>query len=59
VEAVKGALSFRRGTGTDDRGLWGVTGLWQQFLEQVGPLYLKLRLRGIGLEGVELGGEGL
>jgi len=25
------------GTGPDDQGLWGVIGLWQQFLEQVRP----------------------
>jgi len=34
TDAVKGSLSFTRGTGPDDRGLWGVIGLWKQFLEQ-------------------------
>jgi len=34
TDAVKGTLSFGRGSGTEDRGLWGTIVLWQQFLEQ-------------------------
>jgi len=34
TEAVKESLSFERGSGTDDTGLWGTILLWQQFLEQ-------------------------
>lgn len=34
TDAVKGSLSFARGTSPSDRGLWGTIGLWQQFLEQ-------------------------
>lgn len=34
TEAVKERLSFSRGTGADDKGLWGTILLWQQFVEQ-------------------------
>ena len=34
TEAVKATLAFGRGTGTEDKGLWGTVLLWQQFLEQ-------------------------
>jgi len=34
TEAVKGTLEFGRGSGADDKGLWGTVVLWQQFLEQ-------------------------
>ena len=34
TDAVKATLAFHRGSGTDDKGLWGTIGLWQQFLEQ-------------------------
>jgi len=34
TEAVKETLAFGRGTGAEDKGLWGTVVLWQQFLEQ-------------------------
>jgi len=34
TQAVKNGLSFKVGSGTDDKGLWGTIVLWQQFLEQ-------------------------
>jgi len=34
TEAVKGTLDFGRGSGKEDKGLWGTVLLWQQFLEQ-------------------------
>lgn len=34
TEAVKETLQFGRGSGSDDKGLWGTVLLWQQFLEQ-------------------------
>jgi len=34
TDAVKGRLSFGKGSGEDDKGLWGTILLWQQFLEQ-------------------------
>ena len=34
TEAVKATLSFTRGSGAEDKGLWGTVVLWQQFLEQ-------------------------
>ncbi|KAL3922120.1 MAG: hypothetical protein SGPRY_004676 [Prymnesium sp.] len=33
TQAVKNGLSFTKGTGAEDKGLWGTIVLWQQFLE--------------------------
>ena len=34
TDAVKETLAFGKGSGVDDKGLWGTVLLWQQFLEQ-------------------------
>ncbi len=34
TEAVKGGLTFARGTSEEDKGMWEVLGLWNQFHEQ-------------------------
>jgi len=33
TQAVKNGLSFSKGSGPEDKGLWGTIVLWQQFLE--------------------------
>ena len=35
TEAVKETLQFGRGSGDEDKGLWGTVVLWQQFLDQL------------------------
>merc|ERR1711908_55737 len=34
TKAVREALDFKKGSSAEDKGLWGVILLWQQFLEQ-------------------------